>query len=52
MTDIDVRTMHELIHSCLDIFLMSVVWIYDTFGDNFVIKHLFTKCLRYIVGFV
>ena len=37
-----------LTHSCLDIFLTSVVWTYDIFESNFEINHNFDKYLTNI----
>ena len=33
-------------HSCLEIYLTSVVWTYHTFENNFRMEHEITKCLR------
>ena len=35
-----------LTHSCLGIYLTSVIWAFQTYQNNFPMKHIFTKYLK------
>ena len=43
---LDTQGIDELTHSCLKIYLTSVVWTFHTFEDNFEMKHKFAKYLK------